>query len=311
METPETGLLKEVLESKYDSMRLTNSSRWWKDLTKVRTSDQDNNWFNSNVAWKVGSGDKIKFWEDEWLDIGQLKERFERLYNNSELQNKTIDSCGRWNSEGWVWEFRWRREWFEREKLMVEEFMSIISQVPLHQGTKDKRFWNDPPTFSFSVKSAYNKLANHTIGRGLEVFEHLWDLKVMPSAMFYVWRAFSNRIATKQNLQRRGVAMGDNLCVLCGKEEETTSHILVSCEVSTKVWNMCFSWLGICSVNHNDLICHFEQFSCICLNQEGNRLWKSLWVSVVWCIWKHRNMVIFNQAKVDAEEILTLAQVQS
>jgi len=37
-------------------------------------------------------------------------------------------------------------------------------------------------------------------------------------------------------LQRRGVAMRDNLCVLCGKEEEeTTSHILVSCEESFKV----------------------------------------------------------------------------
>ena len=142
METPETGLWKEVLESKYGSRRLTNSSRWWKDLTKVRTSDQGNNWFNSNLAWKVGSGEKIKFWEV----IGQLKERFERLYNNSELQNKTIDSCGRWNSEGWVWEFRWRREWFEWEKILVEEFMSIISQVPLHQGTEDKRFLERSPS---------------------------------------------------------------------------------------------------------------------------------------------------------------------
>jgi len=106
----------------------------------------------------------------------------------------------------------------------------------------------------------------------------------MPSAMFYVWKAFSNRIAMKQNFWRRGVAMGDTLCVLCRKEEETTSHILVSCKESNKVWNMCLSWMGISSVNHNELMCHFDQFSCICLNQEGNRLWKSLWVSVVWCI---------------------------
>jgi len=103
--------------------------------------------------------------------------------------------------------------------------------------------------------------------------------------------------------------MGDTLCVSCGREEETTSHILVSCKESNKVWNMCLSWMGISSVNHNELICHFEQFSCICLNQEGNRLWKSLWV--VWCIWKHRNRVIFNQVKVDAEEIFIMAQVQS
>ena len=111
------------------------------------------------------------------------------------------------------------------KKIMVEDFMTIISQVSLHQDTEDKRFWNDPPSYSFSVKSAYNKIANHTIGRGSEVFEHLWGLKVMPSTLFYVWRALSNRIATKQNLQRRGVVMEDTLCVLCGKEEETTTHI--------------------------------------------------------------------------------------
>ena len=126
-----------------------------------------------------------------------------------------------------------------------------------------------------------------------------------------MWRALSNRIATKQNLHKMGVSLGDTLCVLCGREEETIAHILLSCRESSKVWNKCFSWMGISSVNHNELNYHFEQFSCICFNQDGNRLWKSLWVSIVWSIWKHRNRVIFNQAKVDAEEIFTMTQVQS
>ena len=51
----------------------------------------------------------------------------------------------------------------------------------------------------------------------------------MPSALFYVWRVFSNGLATKQNLYKMGVSLGDTLCVLCGREEETTSHILISC----------------------------------------------------------------------------------
>jgi len=67
------------------------------------------------------------------------------------------------------------------------------------------------------------------------VFEYLWNLKVMPSALFYVWRALSNRIATKQNIYKRGVTLRDTLCVLCGREEETTSHILVSCKESIKI----------------------------------------------------------------------------
>jgi len=64
----------------------------------------------------------------------------------------------------------------------------------------------------------------------------------MPSTQFYVWRALSNRIATKMNLHKRGVLLGDTICVLCGRKEESTPHILVTCDVSTKVWNMCFNW---------------------------------------------------------------------
>ena len=143
--------------------------------------------------------------------------------------------------------------------------MESISHVSLHPGKEDLRVWNDPPTYIFSVKSAYNKLANQISGVVSGMFEYLWNLKVMPSAQFYVWRALSDRIASKQNLQKRGVLLGDTLCVLCGREEESTSHVLVSCKVSINVWNMCFRWLGISSVNHNDLIHHFEQFSCICL----------------------------------------------
>jgi len=84
------------------------------------------------------------------------------------------------------------------------------------------------------VKSAYNRLVKHDTGGVLKVFEILWNLKVMPSAKFFVWRALSDRLATKQNFQRRGVILGDILCVFCGKEEETCSHILVSCEESIK-----------------------------------------------------------------------------
>ena len=310
----ECGLWKEVLESKYGLRWLSNSyvpkqnkftSRWWLDLFKVSFSDQGVNWFNQNMAWEVGSGEKIKFWEDEWLNIGQLRLKYERIHNNSELKDKPIDNFGSWNADGWEWNFSWRRDWFEWEKTLVEEFLSIISQVSLQSDKEDSRTWNDPPSYTFSVKSAYNKLTYHECG-GLSMFGSLWNLKVMPSATFFVWRAFSNRLATKQNLHKRGVFLGDTLCALCGTEEETTTHILLSCRESSKVWNMCFRWLGISSVNHKELIFHFEQFYCMCSNKEGNRLWK-----IVWSIWKHRNRVIFKQAMVDAVEIFNMAQVQS
>ncbi len=116
------------------------------------------------MVWKVGSGGKVKFWEDEWIANGQLKTRYERIYNNSELKDKPIDCFVRRNADGWEWKFRWRREWFEWEKTMVEDFMSILSHVSLQSDIEDSRLWNDPPSYTFSVKSAYNKLGNYGSG---------------------------------------------------------------------------------------------------------------------------------------------------
>ena len=213
----EKGLWKDVLESKYGLWSMTNSftpqrirykSKWWNDLSKVSISDQGDNWINSNMVWQLGSGDKIKFWEDEWLANGQLKGRYERIYNNSDLKDKTIENFGNWSTQGWEWKFSWRREWFEWERIMLEDFMENISQVSLCPIKEDRRLWNDYPSYTFSVKSAYNKIINHTSGGVPVVFEHLWKLKVMPSAQFYVWRALSDRIATKMNLHKRGVILG-------------------------------------------------------------------------------------------------------
>ena len=159
--------------------------------------------------------------------------------------------------------------------------MASISQVPLHQDKEDLWLWNGPPSYSFSVKFAYKILTNHGTRSVQEVFAYLWNLKVMPSTQFYVWRALSDRIATMLNLYKRRVMLTNTLCVLCKREEESISHILVSCKVSILVWNMCNRWLGISSVNHNEVVKIFEQFSTICFNNEGNKLWKSIWVSVI------------------------------
>jgi len=56
---------------------------------------------------------------------------------------------------------------------------------------------------------------------------------------------------------------------------------------------------------------HLEQFHCTWFSKKGNKLWKGVWVSIIWCIWKHRNGILFNQAKMDTSEIFSLVQVQS
>ena len=87
-----------ILESKYggwrsllEGKRGTNESLWWQDLMTVLQENQLNNALETGSTWKVGSGDKIKFWEDCWSSNGlALMLKYPRLYQISRQQHTLI-----------------------------------------------------------------------------------------------------------------------------------------------------------------------------------------------------------------------------
>jgi len=66
----EKGKWKECLKSKYgmkqdvDHTPLKLQSWWWRDLKKVCREGEGDGWFQKEVGWNVGCGDKARFWED-------------------------------------------------------------------------------------------------------------------------------------------------------------------------------------------------------------------------------------------------------
>ena len=82
----------------------------------------------------------------------------------------------------------------------------------------------------------------------------MWRCKALPSAVFLVWRVMENRIATRVNLVRRGVVVENPVCCLCGKVEESSSHLFSVCDFSWRVWCLCLS----------DLECHSLSIWILC-----------------------------------------------
>jgi len=52
----------------------------------------------------------------------------------------------------------------------------------------------------------------------------LWKTNALPSDQFTSWRVLLNSIVSKDNLERRGVAVVSNLCCFCRVELESTRH---------------------------------------------------------------------------------------
>jgi len=105
-----------------------------------------------------------------------------------------------------------------------------------------------------------------------------------------------NKLATKANLERRGIIAASSTCSLCGVEEETTTHLFFECRFAWLLWNHCCAWLGVLSVFHNIPLLNFSQFSN--MPDSVNE------------VWKHRNMVIFNGGVVDVLEAFALVQLK-
>ncbi|ESW15861.1 hypothetical protein PHAVU_007G108600 [Phaseolus vulgaris] len=92
---------------------------------------------------------------------------------------------------------------------------------------------------------------------------------------------------------------------------ESTKHMFFYCRIVWLVWNQCYTWLGIASVDHVVPTAHFLHFNLLNAPVQVNVVWNCVWIAVVSELWKHRNKHIFQGGVIDPLEVFTLAQLKA
>lgn len=118
---------------------------------------------------------------------------------------------------------------------------------------------------------------------------------------------------SKDNLRKRHVlnSAEELACPFCGQEDETTSHILLSCIISSQVWYGVFAWRGIYIVPPASPRDHLLQFPLFSRNKEQRVGELAIWMATAWSIWLMRNRVVFNGAALDVEQVVESSQVKA
>jgi len=268
-------------------------------------------WFQEEVRWKLGRGDKVRFWEDVWIGDSSLKSLLHRLFSLSVNQEQKVEDVGEWEGTDWRWRLEWRRDRFEWETELEGNLLDYILRANVNKNISDIRVWGEEELEKYSVNIAYNHLAKRPGATHHYAFEYLWKAKAFPNVLMTAWRALLNRIPTMENLSRRGVQMNSVVCVLCQEKEDSCHHLFIECKYAQQVWSLCLKWLGLLSVQHNDLREHFGSFHIAQASSKQNLVLKGVWAAIVRCIWNQRNSILFKQEVVDAEEILQMVQFKS
>ncbi|KAL5186989.1 hypothetical protein HKD37_05G012732 [Glycine soja] len=239
----------------------TNESLWWQDLMVVTQEQQLNNVMQSGLSWNVGSGDKIKFWEDCWNGEGQV---------------------GSFSDTSWEWNLTWRRQLFDNEADSTYEFMRELSQL----------FNNKYLIAGYGNMSLMDFIRQGVSGWSTS---RLWKLKIPAKASIFAWRLIRDRLPTKSNLHRRQVVLEDTLCSFCRIREEDASHIFFECNKILPLWWESQTWvrsLGVSPINTRQ---HFLQHVHGKPGSQRYNRWKTWWIALNWSIWKSIGMRSFSR----------------
>ena len=145
-------------------------------------------WFQEELSWKLGCGDKVKFWEEVWVGSSNLKSLFPRLFSLSLNQGQTVGEVGVWINSDWRWRLTWRRARFEWESSLEAYLFTLLPGALMRRNDVDVQVWGKEELGLFSVNFAYECLAKQSRGTQSDVFNLLWKTKAFPNVIVTAWR---------------------------------------------------------------------------------------------------------------------------
>jgi hypothetical protein len=299
-----------VIRSKYgfqpngwdtNQPQLISSRNPWKDISAQM------NMFAPCFQLTVGSGRKVRFWEDVWLQDQPFSLTFPRIYRLSRFCNSIIESLAIPNTVPVSWNFGFRRSLNDEEVGELSVLLVLLESVKLDVARVDTRRWKLETSGFFSSKSFYRFLIENNSDPVFLPANLIWKSKVPPKIKVLGWLVAHGRLNTCDLLQRRRpkACFSPHWCVLCKKKGESGDHVFVQCEVVSQLWERLFLEAGL-SWEIPDGICEFLSASRLGFGRgkKAKILWGSSVLAVIWVIWMERNRRIFEDYRgVGLEEL--------
>ena len=140
----------------------------------------------------------------------------------------------------------------------------------------------------FNVKACYEFFRPK--GPKVSWAKVVWHCTIMPRQSFILWLSMKERLLTREKMIDQ---IEDTSCVLCGDPIESVSHLFFHCRTANQIWTEIKQWLGFSRA----LTTHKAAAKWIIKEARGTGVQavakKLGFAATVYCIWKARNLRIF------------------
>jgi len=182
------------------------------------------------IRWKVGNGQSIKFWTDNWCSEDSI----------ATLLNIDPSTLADVNMK--VHEFITTEKQWDTSKLsqyVPNDIIQLIQSIPLLvTDIADSFCWGYSGNGVFSTKSATWKAHDNIVrAQPRWKYQWIWKLDVMPKIRVFLLQLCHNALPSRGTLLRRGLQL-DPLCPTCCADIEDSDYIFMDCPMAHKVWDM-------------------------------------------------------------------------
>jgi len=172
----------------------------------------------------------------------------------------------------------------------------------------DRLIWKAEKNGNYSVRSAYRicieEVINNDHLRKPGYWSGIWRLKVPPKVKSLVWRICRDCFPTRVKLRSRGVNCPSE-CVRCEDPHDDSYHILFHCPLAVDIWQSVNMWHLI-----SPSLSQFDNVPDIIFNllQRLSAAQIEHIVTIMWSIWKSRNLKLWQQVSDSTVTILERAR---
>jgi hypothetical protein len=302
LQTDPTSLLSQSFKAKYypnsdilHAQHGRNPSYAWQSIFQAIPT------IKKGGCWKVGNGNAINIWEDNWVAWQNgykiLTPRTPHIQIQSVNELITATPAKEWNSN-------------IIDQYFIPSEGTLIKQTPLIREQVDDQFmWPHTKDGNYTVKSGYNLLkhwldsempssanTNHQSNH----WKKLWGLNTIPRHKAFLWRVIQHAIPVKAALAKRGIPC-NTLCPRCLLKEETIDHAFIHCSYASKTWFG--SKLGIRFDQSHQSFSDWVIYAINSLKEED----LSYLAAITYGIWFARNQWVFNQMTIAESEVINKA----